>query len=111
VIRRNWWLVAAISIGALYTSQARPANINKKTINGIGIITIEGPVGAEDFSAFEALAGKSAEFSSGSTIVLLNNEGGNLIAGLQIGEAIRVGPKSFSDLTELSDHDADRGPA
>lgn len=68
-------------------SAANAANINAIQGNdgGRAIITVEGPFAPGDAQKFANLA-----LAHSSAVVLLNSDGGQLMAGLEIGRAIRL---------------------
>lgn len=89
-----FWGKACV-IGAIVAALANPlaaraASITSSTGNGFNLIVINGPIVLEDIQTFDNVSAGIASAYAIPIIVALNSDGGNLIAGLTIGEAIRA---------------------
>ncbi len=80
------YIAGIIAFAAVTSSTGSAATITDKTQpNGVGIITIEGTLNAIDAKTFQRLALQWED-----AVVVMHSDGGNLLAGLKIGEAIRL---------------------
>jgi hypothetical protein len=74
-------VIALLSPWSIYA--AIGAQIAKEAVNGVDVITLQGPIKSNDVAQFEAAANASSK-----ALVGLNSGGGSLIAGLQMGGLI-----------------------
>lgn len=73
--------IALLSLSSIYA--ATGAQMAKQAVNGVDVISLQGPIKPNDVAQFEAVAN-----ASGKALVGLNSGGGSLIAGLQMGRLI-----------------------
>ena len=92
-MRRGWWGLA--SLCAFATSSSSGAAVisveGPNRGNEITIVSVDGDLSLNDDDLFQA---KTSALSK--ALVVLRSDGGNLVAGIRIGEAIRL--KGFSTL-------------
>jgi hypothetical protein len=90
VIRRSVWLSATIFALLASVCPGYAAEISSKKVDGINIILIDGIITADDVLRFDSVSDAAGNLYDQQTVVILNSDGGNVVAGLSIGEAIRA---------------------
>lgn len=82
----GWSMRTALAFGAISVgvSPARSADMHYRYDNGVNVISISGRIDDDDGARFKRIAAPM----SGTTLVVLNSNGGSVIEGLIIGETI-----------------------
>src|SRR3954454_2276463 len=80
-------LLIALALTASFGSAASAAQIGSSQASGDGfaVITIQGEIASEDANQFKEIASRFQE-----ALVVFESPGGSLIAGIEIGTAIRL---------------------
>lgn len=85
VSRSSIFPFAVTAVVALASNSANAADIEFVELEGLGVIAISGEITSEDPDRFRRLA-----LQHDAQLVALDSPGGNLVAALEIGKAIRV---------------------
>ena len=87
------WCAAVVSTGVVICTGGQAANISVDSARGdqITIVTVEGDLLSGDDDVFASRTGPLSR-----ALIVLQSDGGNFVAGVKIGEAIRL--KRFSTL-------------
>src|SRR5262245_9841528 len=81
--------IAALLFGIVTASICDAATIRVAQVNNGPIVLINGDFVSEDISEFQAKTGPLSK-----AIIILESDGGSVLAGIQIGETIRL--KNFA---------------